>query len=143
MPAYSSSLSEAARRLPGATLLLAGLALAIFALPALPSALEYDRVALGAGELWRLVSCHWTHWDGSHLLWDLLTFLVLAALCEALDRQRLLIALGLASLAIPTAIWAILPEIGIYRGLSGLDATLFALYLGLLRSRLRRQGRSG
>jgi rhomboid family GlyGly-CTERM serine protease len=115
----------------------------IFALPGLTSALEYDRAALRAGELWRLASCHWTHWDGSHLLWDFLTFLILAGLCEALDRRRLLIGLGAAALLIPMAIWAVLPDIGVYRGLSGLDSTLFALYLGLVRSRLRSQGRSG
>ena len=119
---------SAAGRLPGASLLLSILAVLLYYLPGAGELFEYSRQALAHGELWRLVSCHWTHWSAEHLLWDVVAFAVLAALCEAqLGRRLLLVCLVTAALAIPVVIWLVLPTMEIYRGLSGLDSTLFVL----------------
>jgi rhomboid family GlyGly-CTERM serine protease len=110
-------------------------------LPALPAFalggwLELDRAAVARGEVWRLLTGHWTHWTPDHLLWDSLAFLVLAALCEArISRKRLLAAVAGSALAVSASIW-FLPGIERYRGLSGIDSALFVLLaVTLLRER--------
>jgi rhomboid family GlyGly-CTERM serine protease len=110
-------------------------------LPALPAfalgdRLELDRAAVARGEVWRLLTCHWTHWTPDHLLWDSLAFLVLAFLCEArVGRGRLLAAVAGSALAVSAAVW-FLPEIETYRGLSGIDSALFVLLaVSLMRER--------
>lgn len=96
--------------------------------------LEYDRGRIAAGEVWRVVTCHWTHWSADHLLWDLGAFVVLTALCWRLGRARTLAAIAAAALLIPLALWLVTPDLARYRGLSGLDSALFVLLAaGLLR----------
>ena len=122
---------QAARRLPCASLLLGALAAVIYAFPALTEALQYDRSAVLRGELWRIVTCHWTHWSLDHLLWDLAVFVGLGAACELMNRPRYVASLAAATVLVPVAIATFLPNIEIYRGLSGLDSTLFALLVVL------------
>lgn len=43
-------------------------ALASQVLPAARTALQFDRAAISAGQWWRLVSCHLTHFGWPHLL---------------------------------------------------------------------------
>jgi rhomboid family GlyGly-CTERM serine protease len=120
----------AGRRLPGVSLLLALPALVIYSMPSLAARLELDWRAIGGGEVWRLVTGHWTHVSLDHLLWDLAAFVVLATACELRDacgRRRMLAAVGLAAVAIPAALWIALPELTRYRGLSGIDSALFVL----------------
>ena len=47
------------------------------------------RRALQAGEIWRLATCHLTHWNAEHLQWDLLMFVVLGAVCELRNPRRM------------------------------------------------------
>jgi rhomboid family GlyGly-CTERM serine protease len=123
-----SKRTSAAGRFPSASLLLSFLALTVFLIPGADELFEFSRRSLTHGEIWRLVTCHWTHWSAEHLLWDVLAFAVLAALCEAqLGRRLLLVCLVTATLAISVAVWLFLPSMEIYRGLSGLDSTLFVL----------------
>jgi rhomboid family GlyGly-CTERM serine protease len=90
------------------------------------------------GEVWRLVTGHWTHWTADHLLWDVLTFLLLATLCETLvSRRALLAAVAGSALLISAGFWVALPELVRYRGLSGIDSALFVLLAVAL---LRREG---
>ena len=98
--------------------------------------LEYDRAALAAGEIWRLLSSHWTHYSVDHLFWDVLAFACLGFACEARSRFRFLICVALAAVVIPLAVWFCLPGMTVYRGLSGLDSAL----LGLLAVELAREG---
>ena len=84
-------------------------------------------MAVLRGELWRIVTCHWTHWSLDHLLWDLAVFVGLGAACEQMNRSRYLICLAAATILIPLAVVIFLPDIEIYRGLSGLDSALFSL----------------
>lgn len=99
--------------------------------------LELDREAVARGEVWRLITGHWTHWTPDHLLWDSLAFLVLAVLCETrISRARLVAAVLGSALAVSAGVWFALPEIGRYRGLSGIDSALFVLLAASLRSPL-------
>jgi len=59
--------------------LLAGASLGGFGVA---DAAQYDRAALLRGEVWRLVTGHFVHWSLSHLVWDVLAFLILGAICE-------------------------------------------------------------
>jgi len=112
----------------------------VLALPALllmgsPEAtglLEYDRQAIATGEIWRLVTSHWTHWSADHLALDLAAFALLALLCWRFDPWRLATTLGLAAPLIPLVLWIAHPEMARYRGLSGIDSALFALLAVLL-----------
>jgi rhomboid family GlyGly-CTERM serine protease len=111
---------------------------------ALTQALEYRRDAIEVGELWRLLTCHWTHWSPDHLVWDLGMFTLLAALCWQWSGRRVLVAVAAAAVAIPLAVWAFLPEMSHYRGLSGIDSALYVLLaLMELRAARARGGRAG
>ena len=125
-------------RLSGTVVLLAIPAL-LFQLPGWAEHLQWDRGAVARGEVWRLVTCHWTHWSVRHLAWDLAAFVLLAALCEARGRRALLAAVASSALLIPTVLWLALPGLEIYRGLSGIDSALFVLAAVLL---LREEPRS-
>lgn len=120
-----------ARHLPWASLLVAALAVGLHAFPAVSTALQYDRDAIAAREFWRVVSCHLTHCSLDHLVWDVGVLLVLGWLCEVDNRRRWLVCVGLSTLAIPAAIWMLMPQLQTYRGLSGIDSALFVL-LGTL-----------
>ncbi|HYG65343.1 MAG TPA: rhombosortase [Thermoanaerobaculia bacterium] len=117
-------------RLPGVSLLLALPALVIYCLPALAARLELDWRAVSGGEVWRIVTGHWTHVSLDHLLWDVAAFAILATACELREscgRRRTLMTVGLAAVAIPITLWLALPGMIRYRGLSGIDSALFVL----------------
>lgn len=133
--------SRAAGLIPA---LLLGLpALAPLLWPGAARWLEYDRERIAAGEAWRVVTCHWAHWTGDHLLWDLLVFVLLAALSWRLGRARTAAALAASALLIPLALWTLAPDLGRYRGLSGLDSALFVFLAVALIRRERSAGRTG
>ena len=122
------------------TLAISIAALVIATMPALAEALQFDRAAIAAGELWRLATCHLTHWNGEHILWDLLMFAVLGALCEwrSPARMRWCAVAGAAAVS-ATVIW-LFPTVELYRGLSGIDTALFTLLaIALLRDARREQ----
>jgi rhomboid family GlyGly-CTERM serine protease len=122
--------------MPCASLLLSVAAAVVFLLPALGARLEYDRAAVAAGEVWRFLSSHWTHYSLDHLFWDVLAFAGLGVACEGRGRIRFLVCLAAAAVVIPLGIWLLLPGMTAYRGLSGLDSAL----LGLLAAELGIEG---
>jgi len=89
------------------------------------SLLQYDRAAIGAGELWRVITGHWLHWSFDHFLWCTITFLAIGSICENLSRKGYIATLVLASLIIPLVCWLAAPELAYYRGLSGLASAIF------------------
>ena len=119
-------------RIPCTSLLLTAAALVIYALPGAATTLQYDRTAIAAGELWRILSGHWTHHSASHLFWNVLAFLLLAAQCERLNRFSFYTCLTSSAILIPVALWVTAPQLLTFRGLSGIDSALFALLLATL-----------
>jgi rhomboid family GlyGly-CTERM serine protease len=107
--------------------LLAAVAVGVWLLPDSGAWLAYERDPIPAGELWRLVTGHFVHWSPGHLVWDVGTFLVLGAACELRSRRRFSVCLAGSAIAIPCAVWLLLPELELYAGLSGIDSALFAL----------------
>ncbi|UCF33685.1 MAG: rhombosortase [Phycisphaerales bacterium] len=116
-----------ARRLPGVSLTLALAAILVFLCPRLTGMLQYDRAAVLSGEGWRLVTCQWTHWNFSHVVWDVMMFFTLGVLCEQLRRGAFVACVAASALLIPLLSAVALPQMQYYRGLSGLDSALFVL----------------
>jgi len=123
----------------GATLLAAFAAIAVFALPGITSWMQYNRTLVGHGELWRLVTSHWTHWTGEHLLWDVGAFCVLLFLALRISRRRTLTILAAASILIPLIVMICLPDMEHYRGLSGLDSALYVFVACIFLKRAHRE----
>lgn len=130
-----------AGRLAGAPLLLGLAAAAVFVLPGLAAALEYDRDRIADGELWRLLTCHWTHWSAEHLLLDAAVLVALGLACSLHCARRWLGCVALSAVLIPAVVWLALPDMVCYRGLSGLDAALYALLASSLLGQEARAGR--
>ena len=111
------------------TLAISALALGLFYFPALAQIVELPLAGNGWMNPVSLVGCHLLHWSGGHLFWDLGMFVVTGYLCERGGRWAYLGTLGLAAVAIPPVVIWYHPELSSYRGLSGLDTALFALFI--------------
>jgi rhomboid family GlyGly-CTERM serine protease len=98
-------------------------------LPDLATAFEWKRESMGAGVTWGILTGHLAHWSWNHLAWDLAAFVVLTVACLRVRPNRLAATLGLSALTIPIVVFAFHPELATYRGLSGIDSALFALFL--------------
>ena len=136
-------MSDAARRTPCASLLLAAAAVVVFLWPGLSAHLQYDRTAIAAGQVWRLVSGHWAHYSLDHVFWDVIAFVALGVACERSSRARFLVCLVASALAISVSVWLMLPEMQVYRGLSGIDSALFTLLAASMWIDGRRSERRG
>lgn len=80
---------------------------------------------------WRILGCNWLHWSVDHLSWDLFMFYLIGSLCEQRNRFAFLAVTMVSGLTIPVTVMLYSPELGSYRGLSGIDTALYAL-LGTL-----------
>lgn len=124
---------------PWASLLLTLSAVLLYLSPELNAWATFDRTAIAAGQLWRLITGHWTHWSGEHLGWDLLVFAVVGGALEIRGRRSAFLAGTVASaLLISGGVWVLRSGLGEYRGLSGIDCALVTLIaVDLLRQSLR------
>jgi len=126
------------RALPILTCLIAIAALGIHLIPGAAAALQLDRDAVGEGEVWRAFTCHLTHVDTGHLVWNLAMFLALGFWLERRHPGRFRFVLAVAGFAIAPVIVLTMPDLDLYRGLSGIDSALFAwLAFDLIRAGLR------
>lgn len=124
------SLSRVGRGLPWLTLLATATAIGLWGwLGPTPAALVFDRSAISQGELWRLLSGHWVHVEGSHALWDIAALALLGSLLEPNGRLRLALAALLGMLSVDAAIWWGAPDLAFYCGLSGMLNTLMVIGL--------------
>lgn len=89
--------------------------------------LQYDRTAIAAGQFWRIITGHWTHWSFEHFLWCGITFVALGAVCERIDRKGFVGSLVLSTVFIPVFCWYAAPAMHFYRGLSGLCSSIFVV----------------
>lgn len=103
------------------------LAVALAFSPTMSQALQFDRAAVADGQLWRAFTGHLTHWNLDHFFWDAVVFAVLGVMCEWRHRGRYLVCLIISAILIPLFVSICLPELTIYRGLSGLDTALFTM----------------
>ena len=134
---------SAARRTPCASLFFVATAVVVFVWPGLGAHLQYDRAAIIAGEVWRLLAGHWAHYSPDHFFWDVLAFAALGVACERRSRARFLGCVITSALAISISVWLMLPHMQVYRGLSGIDSALFALLTVVMWNDGRLSGRPG
>jgi membrane associated rhomboid family serine protease len=124
-------LARKARRWPWLALLasLAGLLASV--LPA-ERWLAFTATGMQRGQLWRFWSGHFVHYGSAHLWGDWLAFVVWAGLVESESRRALAATLLLGAPLLLFALELSCPELGEYRGLSGIDTAL-VIELILLR----------
>ena len=103
--------------------------------------LQYDRLAIASGELWRLVTGHFVHWSAEHAFYSLGTFVGLGALLLRRDPRLLAWTVLLSVVGISGALWFAAPGIQQFRGLSGPGTAAFAALACHLGADLRRRGR--
>ena len=97
--------------------------------------LQYDQTLIKAGEIWRLLTGHWTHWSFDHFLWCTITFIVLGSICEKLNKTGFLLSLISSAVIIPAVSWIAAPHMLFYRGLSGICSSIFVTCSVLLARR--------
>lgn len=91
-------------------------------------ALRYERVAVAAGQLWRLVTAHFVHLDTRHALLNAAGLALLWALfARAWRPWQWLVATGASMLAIALGFWFLEPGLQWYVGASGVLHGLFAI----------------
>lgn len=107
-------------------------------------AFEYNRDAILQGQLWRLVTGNLVHWSAEHFWLDVGVFLLLGAAFEP-SFKRVRISFGSFVLAtsffVGSAVLFALPDMKLYRGLSGVDSGIFAaaLLFEAVQARTRRR----
>jgi rhomboid family GlyGly-CTERM serine protease len=82
-------------------------------------------------EVWRVVTCHFTHWSYEQLAWDALAFSFLGLACARRNRDAFHATLLASLVLVPLAVLAFTPSLSAYRGLSGLASAMFALLVTL------------
>ena len=118
------------RRCGGWPSLAVALALVVYTLPGAEKNLVYDRAAILDGEVWRLITGHWVHFSASHLFYDVAVLAISGWFIEARRYRYFLPLCVLSASVIGLALLAILPEIAVYGGLSGI-AMASTVYLAL------------
>lgn len=126
----------------GAPTLLAALAGLVYLAPVAQRALEYDRAAILRGEVWRLMTGHWTHLSLGHLGWDTCVFVLLGVALARQSRKAWWSCLALAPLTISLALFLGAPHWQTYRGLSGVDSALFVALAATAWGRETGKGRA-
>ncbi len=94
------------------------------------AALRFDRPLIDAGQWWRLLSCSFVHLGWYHLMLNEIGLLVLVLLCpQPLSGLVWLRRLLLLSLLIGLCLYAFVPALDRYVGMSGVIHGLFVLGL--------------
>ncbi len=98
-----------------------------------PAALVYDRTAIAQGEIWRLITGHFTHCALPHLLWNLLPMALIGGLLEQRIGWRKFAGVTIAScLGVSGWLWFARIDLLLYCGLSGMLNGLLAVVLATL-----------
>ncbi len=84
-------------------------------------ALRYDRVWIGQGEAWRLISGHFTHLGWSHLALNSVGLLLVWYLVgKAYTLRSWAMVIGMTLATMDVGFWLLNPELYWYVGMSGL-----------------------
>lgn len=118
----------------------AGLAVAIVLTqamgPSVHAVLAYDRAAIAAGEVWRMLTCSFVHLSGYHCFLNVLGLAAYALLCPGRPSGFEWAArLAALSFGVSAGLYAFAPNVGTYVGLSGAMHGLFVLGLWPLAAR--------
>ncbi|MFC1679505.1 rhombosortase [Elusimicrobiota bacterium] len=111
--------------MPWWTLAISAVSVAAFFIPGAFEAMTFDR-ALLASEPWRVWTGHLAHGNLSHLGWSVITFLILGVRVEPIMGRRYPLFLAGSATVVGAAVLWLLPDVGRYCGISGLDTALYA-----------------
>ena len=82
---------------------------------------RFDRAAIAAGEVWRLLTGHFVHLGPSHALLNIAGLLLVWFLVgQELGNSTWLLVLGASIAAVDVGLWFFVPTLNWYVGLSGL-----------------------
>jgi len=107
-------------RCPVWTLLVCAVAAAAFFFDRIADALIFDRVAIDAGQWWRLLSGNFVHLSTAHFAIDVLAFLAVGTLIEVRGERHLGLVCLVAGLATGLMLYWQLPHLRYFGGLSGI-----------------------
>lgn len=111
--------------IPMITLFLFAISGSLMLLPdSWQSLFYFDRNAVEAGELYRLISGHFIHGDIHHWIWNSVALLVLGAIIEVKSKRLLLVTLLVGIVSVDVLLLSPLSTINYYCGLSGILNTL-------------------
>lgn len=99
---------------------------------AIPQTLIYNREAILAGEVWRLITGHFVHCDLSHLTWNVIALLSLGFLLERRVGEKLMTVTILSCIGVSAWLWLFKPDLANYCGLSGMLNGLLVVLLAIL-----------
>lgn len=119
-----------AARLPVWTLVICTSAVIVFGSAAIQAFLIYDRNAIAHGELWRLVTGNFSHFSTTHLVYDLVAFLIAGTIIEVRGYRYFSTLCLSAATLIGVVLFFAEPAMHYYAGLSGV-ATAAVAYLCL------------
>ena len=115
---------------PWASLGLTAAAVALFLSPPLTQLLVYDREAIAAGEVWRILTGHLVHFSREHLMGNCTT-LLLAETFLRLEGERVPRRFWcLAPPAVGLALFLFMTDLPTYGGLSGIACGVIVLLAG-------------
>jgi len=117
------------RRIPIITLIVVGLSVLAFLLPA-NAILAYDRNAILGGEWWRMLTGHWAHFSPEHFFYDTAAFGIAGWMIESRGHGNFGWLCALAAFVISWTMLLCNPQLQICGGLSGL-ATAAVVFLAL------------
>lgn len=100
---------------------LAAVALLIHRFDGAGSLLVYDREAIAAGELWRLLTGHLVHFSAAHLVNNLVVLVPALWLVETRYTKDAGLLLLVAASAVGIAVFAGAPELQTFGGASGIS----------------------
>ncbi|MHB1156581.1 MAG: rhombosortase [Phycisphaerales bacterium] len=109
----------------GAALLLTLIAVIVMCVPGANQTLQFSRTGIEAGQWWRIITGHWTHFSFEHLLWDGVMFASMGWVVCRYSMKRFGICVAASAAAISLAVYVMQPGFEVYRGLSGIDTALF------------------
>ncbi|MEN8135222.1 MAG: rhombosortase [Thermodesulfobacteriota bacterium] len=124
------------KRLPKTTIGVLSLSVAAAIFPDLSSAMIYSRSAMTSGEVWRMISCHFVHFDLLHLTYNLLAFGVAGVIIENRGYPYFKSLLFSTALTISFVLFLFKPNMTLYGGLSGLacGSILYFAFWGIIES---------
>jgi rhomboid family GlyGly-CTERM serine protease len=88
--------------------------------------LQYDRVAVAAGEIWRLATGQLVHWTPRMAAIDLLVLGIAGGWVETRSRRLLAWTVALSAVLVGLAIQGWTTDLATYRGSSGIASGLYA-----------------
>lgn len=122
-----------ASNLPLITILILTLCVIGSAVPSITSVFIYDRQAVSEGEVWRIITCSFVHFNYTHLFYNLLAFGISGWITEKRGNNHFMLLCILMTTFIGIALFIFQSGMMYYGGLSGMacGAVLYCALLGL------------